>query len=183
MRSWSTPVRFHFRGPIAKRSRTMDLDAYNRCVDDHSDGLFRFAARHLRDRDAAKDIVQDSFLRLWLKLEQVDGSRAKSYLFTIAHHLIVDSASKAKRRARYEPGHEDLLTTTQPRAGLQALIDKSLATLSPLQRTLVLLRDLEGFSYKEISDMTGLDVTKVKVYLFRARKALQAFIGDLDLVL
>ena len=46
----------------------------------------------------------------------------------------------------------------------------------------MLLRDLEGFAYQEIADMTGLDMTKVKVYLFRARKALQGLIGDPALV-
>ncbi len=54
--------------------------------------------------------------------------------------------------------------------------------LPPIQRSLVLLRDLEGFAYQEIADMTGLDMTKVKVYLFRARKALQGLIGDPALV-
>lgn len=160
----------------------MDLAAYNRCVDAHSDALFRFALKHLRDRDNAKDIVQDSFLRLWLKLDTVDENKCRSYLFTTAHNLIVDRSRRRKYVTRYADGHENILVAHQSKYGLKDELDRLLDTLPPIQRSLVLLRDLEGFAYQEIADMTGLDMTKVKVYLFRARKALQERIGDPALV-
>ena len=156
----------------------MDLTAYNRCVDAHSDALFRFALKHLRDRDNAKDIVQDSFLRLWLKLDTVDENKCRSYLFTTAHNLIVDRSRRRKYVTRYANGHENILVTYQPKPCLKYELDRLLNTLPPIQRSLVLLRDLEGFAYQEIADMTGLDMTQVKVYLFRARKALQGLIGE-----
>ncbi len=160
----------------------MDITAYNRCVDQCSDALFRFALKHLRDRDNAKDIVQDAFLRLWMKLDTVEEAKCRSYLFTTAHHLIVDRCRRRKFTARFEESHAHLLTTHQPQAGAKEVIDRALDTLPPTQRSLVLLRDLEGYSYQEISEITGMDMTKVKVYLFRARKALQAYIGDVALV-
>ena len=160
----------------------MDLDAYNRCVDTHSDALFRFALKHLCDRDNAKDIVQDSFLRLWLKLDTVDENKCRGYLFTTAHNLIVDRSRRRKYVTPYADGHENILVTHQPKHGLKDELDRLLDTLPPVQRSLVLLRDLEGYAYQEIADMTGLDMTKVKVYLFRARKALQERIGDPALV-
>lgn len=160
----------------------MDTIAYNRCVDQHSDAVFRFALRHLRDRDNAKDIVQDSFLRLWMKIDAVEESRCRSYLFTTAHNLIVDRARRRKYVTRYDDGHANILIAHQPKAGVKEVIDRALDTLTPVQRSLVLLRDLEGHSYHEIASITGLDMTKVKVYLFRARRAMQAFIGDPALV-
>jgi RNA polymerase sigma-70 factor (ECF subfamily) len=160
----------------------MDLAAYNRCVDAHSDALFRFALKHLCDRDNAKDIVQDSFLRLWLKLDTVDEIKCRSYLFTTAHNLVVDRSRRRKFVTRYADGHENILVAHQPKHGLIDELNRMLDTLPPIQRSLVLLRDLEGFAYQEIADMTGLDMTKVKVYLFRARKALQGLIGDPALV-
>lgn len=166
----------------ASRSISMDLNAYNRCVDQHADALYRFALKHLRDRDEAKDIVQDSFLRLWMKLETVDVAKCRSYLFTTAHHLIVDRSRRRKYLTRYADGHANILVTHQPKAGLKDELERLLDTLPPVQRSLVLLRDLEGFAYQEIADMTGLDMTKVKVYLFRARRALQERIGDPALV-
>lgn len=160
----------------------MDAEAYNRCVDEHADAVFRFALKHLRDRDNAKDIVQDCFLRLWMKLDTVDQMKCRSYLFTMAHNLIVDRSRRRKFVTRYADGHENILITHQPKACLKNEVDRLLEALSPLQRSLVLLRDLEGHSYQEIAAITGMDLTKVKVYLYRARKAMQERIVDPALV-
>ncbi|MBS1582178.1 MAG: RNA polymerase sigma factor, partial [Bacteroidetes bacterium] len=58
----------------------MTLSEYNTAVDTHADGIYRFALKHLRDEDVAKDVVQESFARLWQKVDEVDGGKAKSYL-------------------------------------------------------------------------------------------------------
>jgi RNA polymerase sigma factor (sigma-70 family) len=158
----------------------MDVEAYSRSVKDHSDGLFRYVVKHLRDRDEAKDIVQECFLRLWMRLDQVAVTGARSYLFTTAHHLVVDRTRRRKRVDRYDAGHEHVHTTQQPKAGLGDAIDRALAHLTPLQRSLILLRDREGHSYQDVATITGLDMTQVKVYLFRARKAMQAQLGSLE---
>lgn len=160
----------------------MDVDAYDRCVDDHADALYRFAVKHQGDRDEAKDIVQESFLRLWQRLDQVDPARARAYLFSTAHHLIVDRSRRRKHVARFEDRHANVLTTQQPKIGVKDIIDEALATLTPIQRSLVLLRDRDGHTYQDIAAITGLDMTRVKVYLFRARRAMQAYIGDPALV-
>ena len=172
----ATPEEGH--GPSAPA--VMDIQAYNRAVDDHSDALYRYVVKHLRDRDEAKDIVQECFLRLWMRLDQVTVTGARSYLFTMAHHLVVDRTRRRKRVDRYEQVHEHVLTTQQPKAGLGDAIDRALAQLPPLQRSLILLRDLEGHSYNQIVSITGLEMTQVKVYLFRARKAMQAQLGSLE---
>lgn len=160
----------------------MDPSAYGRCVDEHADGLLRFVLKHLRDRDEAKDVVQESFMRLWMRLDRVQGPHARAYLFTTARNLVVDRSRRRRHLMRYEPRYEHILVTHQPNAGIQEALDRALSTLPPIQRTLVLLRDLEGFSYQEMAAITGTDMTKVKVYLFRARKALQLHIVDPALV-
>jgi RNA polymerase sigma factor (sigma-70 family) len=160
----------------------MDITEYNTCVDAHADALFRFVAHRLRDRDEARDIVQESFLRLWMKVDQVEPEKGRSYLFSTALNLIIDRSRRQKFVARYEPSCEDVLVVLQPAAGVKEEIRSALDRLSPRLRHLVILRDVEGYSYKEIAEMTGLDMTQVKVYLFRARKFLQRFIGDPALV-
>lgn len=162
-------------GPVV-----MDIHAYNHAVDDHSDALYRYVLKHLRDRDEAKDIVQECFLRLWMRLDQVTVIGARRYLFTIAHKLVVDRSRRRKRLERYGPVHEQMLTTEQPKAGLEHVIDRALAQLPPLQRSLILLRDRDGHSYQDVANITGLDMTKVKVYLFRARRAVQGHLGELS---
>jgi len=160
----------------------MDPEMYDRCVADHADGLFRFVMKYLRDRDEARDIVQESFLRLWMRLDRVCAGHARGYLFITAHNLVVDRSRRRKHVVRYDPWHADTLVTHQPKVGVKEVLDRALATLPPIQRTLVLLRDLEGHSYQEMAAITGMDLTKVKVYLYRARKALQHYIGDPALV-
>ncbi len=161
----------------------MELAEYNRAVDLHADGLYRFALKHLRDTEEAKDVVQESFARLWQRLEQVDGAKAKSYLFTTAHHLLVDGARTRQRTARMEKHHEYLRAGTMPPPDLKAVLDDALATLPEVQRSVVLLRDLEGYSYEEIAETTGLNVGQVKVYIYRGRVALKDFIGQLENVI
>lgn len=162
----------------------MTLQDYNTCVDLHSDGVYRFAVKHLRDTDTAKDVVQESFARMWQKVEDIEATKAKSYLFTTAHHLIVDTVKRGQRNPRIEEHHEDLQFTSEGgQPDLKRIIDAGLATLPEVQRSVILLRDLEGYSYEEIAELTGLNLTQVKVYIYRGRTALKEYIGKLEIVL
>lgn len=156
---------------------------YNSAVDAHADGLYRFALKHLRDTDQAKDVVQESFARLWSRVDQVEAAKAKSYLFTTAHHAMVDEVRKGGRVRRLEEQHAELRSTSQSQPDLKAVLDAALATLPAIQRSVVLLRDLEGYAYEEIAELTGLNLAQVKVYIYRGRTALKDYIGQLDLVI
>jgi RNA polymerase sigma-70 factor (ECF subfamily) len=160
----------------------MDSNDYNEIVDLHSDALFRFILRQVRDRDEAKDVVQDAFLRLWMNVDRVDASKARSYLFTTAKNLVVDRVRRRKFVVRHESWHDDRRACLQPEAGVQAIVDQAMNKLPVHQRGLIQLREVEGLSYKELATRTGMDMTRVKVYLCRARKAVQAYIGDPALV-
>lgn len=161
----------------------MTIQDYNTCVDMHSDGVYRFALKHLRDTDTAKDVVQESFARMWTKVEEVDATKAKSYLFTTAHHIMVDTVRRGQRNTRMEEHHEELVHTSQRQPDLKELLDAALATLSDVHRSVILLRDLEGYAYEEIAELTGLNITQVKVYIYRGRTALKEYIGKLEIVL
>ncbi len=161
----------------------MTLAEYNHAVDLHADGIYRFALKHLRDTDVAKDVVQESFARLWVKVDQVEAAKVKSYLFTTAHHIMVDEVRKGSRSTRMEEHHEDLRSTGQSQPDLKEVLEAGLATLPATQRSVVLLRDLEGYSYEEIAELTGLSESQVKVYIYRGRTALKNYIGQLESVL
>ena len=160
----------------------MTVAEYNSAVDQHADGIYRFAVKHLRDEDLAKDVVQESFARLWVKVDEVEGAKAKSYLFTTAHHVMIDEVRKGKRNTRMEEHHEDMRHTSQGQPDLKEVLDAALATLPAVQRSVVLLRDLEGYTYEEIAELTDLNLAQVKVYIYRGRTALKEYIGQLDLV-
>lgn len=156
---------------------------YNRCVDTYADPLFRFIVKSMRDSEAAKDVVQEAFARLWEKRHDVDGQKARSYLFSTAYHHMIDVLRKEKRNADMENVVVEPTSGPAPPSDLKALLEEALQRLPEIQRHVVLLRDYEGYNYTEIGEICGLSESQVKVYIFRARKKLKSYIGKLDLIL
>lgn len=75
----------------------MTIKEYNKSVDKYSDHLYAFALKALQDDDMAKDVVQESFIRLWANKDKIKNNKIKPYLFTIAYHLIIDETRYANR--------------------------------------------------------------------------------------
>lgn len=161
----------------------MTVKEYNISVDQFSDNIFRFALKHLRNEMSAKDIVQDTFTKVWIKHADISFEKVKSYLFTTAYHLIIDWVKKEKRNGDFESISSDENSVLQDHFDLKEIINKALLRLPEIQKTVVLLRDYEGYNYSEIAEITDLSESQVKVYIFRARKTLQSYLKDLELVL
>ncbi len=161
----------------------MTRNDYNRCVDEHADGLYRFILKNLRDKEKARDIVQESFAKVWQKKDEVDVLKSKSYLFTTAYHTMIDMIRKDERSVRLEQRHQSNEKSYNTYSDLKDVLDEALTQLPEIQRTVVLLRDYEGYSYAEIGEITLLTEAQVKVYIFRARMTLKSYITSLDKVL
>lgn len=160
----------------------MTVKEYNISVDEYSDNLFRFALKHLKNEMSANDVVQETFTKVWIKHEEVNYEKVKSYLFTTAYHTIVDWVKKEKRSGDIENAQEQGEDPTL-NFSLKEVLEEALDKLPKIQKSVVLLRDYEGYNYDEIAEITGLSTSQVKVYIFRARKALQTYIKRLDLVI
>ncbi len=158
----------------------MTPSEYNVCVDNYADALFRFVVKNIKDRDAARDVVQDTFEKVWLKLDQIDPQKAKSYLFTTGYHTMIDKIRKEKRSTQLEDYHEDLVQTENKYSDIKKVLDKALNTLNEIQRSVIMLRDYEGYSYMEIGEITGLNESQVKVYIYRGRLALKSYLGNVS---
>jgi RNA polymerase sigma factor (sigma-70 family) len=161
----------------------MTVKEYNISVDQFSDNIFRFALKHLRNEMTAKDIVQETYTKVWIKHEDISFEKVKSYLFTTAYHLIIDWVNKEKRNGDIETISFNENSVNQDHVDLKTIIDEALLKLPEIQKTVVLLRDYEGYNYTEIAEITALSESQVKVYIFRARKTLQSYLKDLALVL
>ena len=159
----------------------MDRSQYNRCVEQYADRLFRFAFSSLRNREQAEDVVQESFARVWEKVETIDFGKAKSYLFTTAHHVMIDELRLRQPLTSIDdcPPNE-LKEKPNPYPDVNDILHKALATLPEAQRNALLLRDYEGYSYQEIGDITGMSEAQVKVNIFRARTALKNKLKSID---
>ena len=158
----------------------MDRSQFNQCVEQYADRLFRFAFASLRNREQAEDVVQESFARVWEKAKTVDFAKAKSYLFTTAHHAMIDEV----RQHQQTSDIEELATFADPKGtpypDVNEVLHKTLATLPEAQRNALLLRDYEGYSYQEIGDITGMSESQVKVNIFRARTAQKNKLKSID---
>jgi RNA polymerase sigma factor (sigma-70 family) len=127
----------------------------------------------LKDTDGANDIVQDAFMKLWQCLEQVEFVKAKSWLFTTARNNMLNQIKKDNRQESMNTVNFKEPYTSNNSFELKELIDKSLDQLPELQKTIILLRDLEGYDYKEIGEILNLSESQVKVYLFRGRQKIK----------
>ncbi len=158
----------------------MTKEQYHTTVTNFADNLFRYAVKSLRREADAKDVVQRSFEKLWLKHEGVDFAKVKSYLFTTAHNIIVDDYRKNKRMQSMADLPEKEIYSRPDGFELRDSLNNALQTLPDIQKRLVLLRDYEGYSYKEIGVITKLSEAQVKVYIFRARKKLQEILRRME---
>jgi RNA polymerase sigma factor (sigma-70 family) len=162
----------------------MQIKDYNLIVKQQADGLYRFIIKNIKIDDDAKDIVQDTFVKLWLNRENINPEKVKSWLFTTAYRLMIDKIRKQKRDIGNENTVEPIsIDIKQKNIGLKETLEKALDTLPEIQKTLVLLRDYEGYNYQEIGEITGLNESQVKVYIYRARMALKSYLVSTDLII
>lgn len=161
----------------------MTVKEYNKTVELYSDNVFRFILKNIRDEEKAKDIVQDSFVKLWQKVEDVEAEKSKSYLFTTAYRTMIDMIRRDKKQGNWNEVKEQSYSHQTQYTGLSDVLQSALAKLSEIQRSVVMLRDYEGYEYAEIGEITGLNLSQVKVYIFRARKVLKDYLVSVEAVI
>ncbi len=149
---------------------------YNQCVNLYADNVYRFILKNLGHDADAQDVVQGAFEKMWVNRQQVDNDRCKSYLFTVAYHQMIDHIRKNKRISLREEFKEEVKITNRQQHDTKRVLQDALNKLSDIQKSLVMLKDYEGYSYQEIGEITGLNESQVKVYLHRARLILREYI-------
>ena len=163
--------------------RFMTVKEYNRSVEEYADSVYRFIRADLRDDDRSNDIVQDSYEKLWRHVAEIEYTVVKSWLFSTAYHTMIDIIRKEKRMTLIEESHESDLLHNSQYSDLNEILHDALDRLPEQQRSAVLLRDYEGYSYKEIGDITGLSEAQVKINIYRGRVALKNYIGKIETVI
>ena len=153
----------------------MTVKEYNNCVDNFSDGVYRFILKNIKDVDKARDIVQDTF-------EKVDYMKAKSYIFSTAYHTMIDLIRREKKQVDFETVQVSEYSHSEQYSDLHEVLNEAVAKLPEIQRSVILLRDYEGYSYKEIGEITNLNEPQVKVYIYRARLYLKNYIGKMEVL-
>jgi RNA polymerase sigma-70 factor (ECF subfamily) len=161
----------------------MTVREYNRSVEEFADSVYRFIRGNLRNDERAGDIVQDSYERLWRNVAEIEYPVVKSWLFTTAYHIMIDIIRKEKRMTNLAQVNEMEMIYESQYTDLSEILHRALELLPEQQKTSVMLRDYEGYSYKEIGEITGLSEAQVKINIYRGRVALKNFIGKIETVL
>jgi len=149
---------------------------YNHCVTMYADNVYRFILKNLRHEEDARDIVQSAFEKMWVRRHTVDYIKCKSFLFTVAYNQMIDHIRKNKRVIIQETFTDNTKISNHQQHDSKKVLNEALNRLNETQKSLVMLKDYEGYSYEEIGQITGLSESQVKVYLHRARLQLRAYI-------
>ena len=161
------------------RMRGQDFEA---AVASHGRKVFTFAVYLLADREEAEDVTQEVLVRLWRRGHEVAPGKIGSWLVRVTRNACVDAIRRRKDRGRVAiaetGGHELLESAPGPEKlahsselGRQVL--QALETLSEPGRSVVILREIQGLSYREIGEALKMPVDNVRVTLHRGRRRLR----------
>jgi len=159
----------------------MNLEAFENRVLPAKNKLFRFAFRMLGSSEEAKDVVQEVLIKVWNGREQMaEVQNMEAWCMRITKNLSLDKLRSRQRRATdsIDEGFEVRQEALSPHENTELnesmlRINQLIAALPEKQRQVIHLRDIEGYSYNEICEMLELDMSQVKVSLFRARNAVR----------
>ena len=171
---------------LIHRSKGNDLEAFRALVEGHQSFVFSVAFRLLCDEDIAKDVAQETFIRVWKHINRFrEEMRFKTWLYTIATNLCYDHIKSDKRRNKHEISFLEnsvLLNLASDENIETSLINSELAKtirfltnqLTPRQKLVFTLKELEGLEVEEINEITGLSPEKIKSNLYCARQSIRS---------
>lgn len=161
-------------------SETMNLESFESRVLPVKNKLYRFALRMLGNSEEAKDVVQETLIKVWNGRAEMDAiQNMEAWCMRLTKNLSLDRLRSMQRKQTDSLDGVDVKQESlspHERTEIQEhmqRINELMATLPDKQRQVMHLRDIEGHSYNEICEILEIDMSQVKVYLFRARNAVR----------
>ncbi len=185
---------------IVEAIRAGDTGAYRELVEKYQSRIYAMICGMVRDREEAHDLTQDAFVKAFKNLDRFRLEASfYTWLYRIASNVSIDWLRKQKRRkhdefdesraVRDSTGMIDPIYQKQSpgkeleRSQLKDRIFDAMETLSPEHRQIVLLREVEGYSYSEIAEVMGIPEGTVMSRVFYARRKLQGLLrADMEAV-
>lgn len=170
------------------------IEAYEILVKRFKDPLMNFVYRFVGDKDVSSDIVQDTMIKFYLNKDSYQSiAKFSTWIYTIAGNLAKNELKRRNRRSMLSISNsdddeltlqiEDKKFVAPDRAADNMIKDKivhnALQRIKPVYREMVVLRDIEGFSYEEIVEMTGVSIGTVKSRINRGRAQLQKLLKNI----
>lgn len=163
------------------------MPSFEEEVHRYQDRVYGFAFHYLHRREAAEDVTQEVLVRFWQHRDSLE-SDALPWLLRVTRNACIDALRhRSTRRDVFAGDAEEVRRARSRRASPQAdaeaadfraHLDRALDELGEPYRSLVILREIQGFSYKDISQTLDLPLGTVKGYLHRARKRLRHYLAE-----
>ncbi|MGC1480333.1 MAG: sigma-70 family RNA polymerase sigma factor [Chthoniobacterales bacterium] len=180
---------------LIARSREGDLSAFDELITRHRNRVYMVTYSIIRNSEDALDLTQETFIRAWKSLGKLDGNtQFGAWLSRIARNASIDLLRKKQARPQAEfdvgPMSIDAASKTTPaeperpglgveRGEIRERFEQALTTLSADHREVIVLKEVEDLSYKEIAEVIGCSIGTVMSRLFYARKKMQSELKDL----
>ena len=178
----------HIEHDIISRCQQGDKDAFRWVVNTYQQMVFSLALKMLCDEEEAKDMVQETFIRVWQSIRNYDVQQTFStWVYTIASRLCLDRLKRLRRITALPDDEQVLRRFASDGDDLLALENKEWVSivrtlaegLSSKQRLVFTLCQLEGLPSNEVEQITGLDAKQVKSNLYVARQTIRKRLTDL----
>ncbi|HEX9436387.1 MAG TPA: sigma-70 family RNA polymerase sigma factor [Candidatus Limnocylindria bacterium] len=174
-------------GDLVRRARAGDGRAFEDLARQLESGLYRHVVRIVGTPDQAEDVVQDALFSAWRSIASFQGGSFRAWVFRIATNRSIDVVRARRRRGELplEPPDDADVEWAEPvavgpdppelasQAEALAAVEEALHGVPAEQRAALLLRDVEGFSYEEIAQITAVEIGTVKSRIHRARTAVR----------
>jgi RNA polymerase sigma-70 factor (ECF subfamily) len=174
---------------LVRAAKAGDAEAFDRLVEEHYRSVYNTAYRMLRAPSAASDATQATFVRVWEALSSFRGDASFStWVYRITMNVCLDELRRRKKRPlslteededgeiageRDMPDLSDEPSSTTEQRELQELVHQAIGRLSEDFRAVIVLYDIRGLSYREMSEVLDVPLGTVKSRLNRARQALR----------
>ncbi|HEY9225650.1 MAG TPA: sigma-70 family RNA polymerase sigma factor [Gemmatimonadaceae bacterium] len=160
---------------VVRRAQHGDVQAFETLYRTHAPAIYALCRRMVGDESAARDLVQDVFVRAWERLPTFRGQSAlATWMHRLAVNVVLEQLRSTKRDvARFlDDADQDALPARPASPDIQMDLDRAVAQLPTGARTVFVLHDVHGYSHDEIAQMTGIAAGTARAQLFRARRAL-----------
>ncbi|MGE5479589.1 MAG: RNA polymerase sigma factor [Chloroflexota bacterium] len=155
-------------------------EAFHLLYRQYNQKVYRFCLRMLGDEAAAKDAFQETFIKVYENRKNFRGENFAAWLFTIARHTCLNHIRARKKHDTFdEIYHGSMKAPSESDVGMKQYIDKAVSMLPEALREALILREYEEYSYQEIADILGIELSLAKVRVFRARTLLRKLLKPL----
>lgn len=182
---------------LIKQAQKGDVEAFERIIEEHQAVVYSIAFKMAGNESDAFDMAQESFLKIYRNLNKFDGrSKLSTWIYRVVSNTCLDELKKRKRHIENTKSFDEEIDTSEDKivleirddkplpdeqlenAELRDVLNKAVSELSEQHKAVLVLRDIEGFSYEDISEILNINAGTVKSRLSRARMALRKILQN-----